>query len=135
MDRISKTKRSWNMSRIRGRDTDPEIKVRTLLHGLGYRFRLHNKDLPGKPDIVLRRYKSVILVHGCFWHRHGCKFTTIPSSNVRFWTEKFKRNLARDAVVRRTLRRAGWRVLTVWGCSTTNRERLTVQLIRFLEGT
>ncbi|MBU1162905.1 MAG: DNA mismatch endonuclease Vsr, partial [Proteobacteria bacterium] len=86
MDIISKEKRSWNMSRIRGKDTKPEIIVRSMLHRMGYRFRLHRKDLPGKPDIVLPKYKTVIFVHGCFWHRHkGCKYAYTPKSRVKFW--------------------------------------------------
>jgi DNA mismatch endonuclease (patch repair protein) len=132
MDRISKSRRSWNMSKIRGSNTDPEIQVRSLLHKLGYRFRLHTKALPGKPDIVLRKYKSVILVHGCFWHRHGCKFTTTPTSNIDFWKDKFKRNVTRDAIVREQLRAVGWRVLTVWACTINNEASLARRLKRFL---
>jgi len=105
------------MSRIRSRDTKPEIALRKSLHRLGFRFRLHGHRLPGKPDIVLPRYRTVIFVHGCFWHRHeGCKVATTPKSNTDFWLEKFDRNVARDARNAEELAKAGWRVLVVWEC-------------------
>jgi DNA mismatch endonuclease (patch repair protein) len=132
MDRITKTQRSWNMSRIRGANTAPEILVRSLLHRLGYRFRIHDPTLPGKPDIVLPKHRAVVLVHGCFWHRHGCKSTATPKSNVSFWQAKFKQNVARDTAVRRQLRNAGWRVLTIWACRVNDEEKLEKQLKRFL---
>lgn len=117
-DRIDRVRRSWNMSRIRGKDTSPELVVRSLLHKLGFRFRLHVKDLPGKPDIVLPRYRTVIFVHGCFWHRHArCKLAYTPKSRVRFWKSKFAGNVARDKKACAQLRRQGWKVLTVWECS------------------
>ncbi|MEC7641315.1 MAG: DNA mismatch endonuclease Vsr, partial [Nitrospinota bacterium] len=97
VDTISKEKRSWNMSRIRSRDTSPELIVRSLLHRLGYRFRIHRKDLPGKPDIVLAKYKTVIFVHGCFWHQHkDCKYAYLPKTRVNFWKEKLQGNSERD---------------------------------------
>ncbi|MES0491809.1 MAG: DNA mismatch endonuclease Vsr, partial [Leptospirales bacterium] len=95
-DLLSKEKRSWNMSRIQGKNTKPELIVRSYLHSLGYRFRIHRKDLPGKPDIVLTKYKLVIFVHGCYWHRHkNCKLAYTPKSNVDFWLKKFDENIVR----------------------------------------
>lgn len=134
-DILSATARSALMSRIRGRDTKPEITVRRLLHAMGYRFRLHVADLPGRPDIVLPRHKAVVLVHGCFWHRHGCQWTYVPKTRERFWQRKFDANEARDRKVVRALRSAGWRVLTVWECQATpdSVERLTVRIRRFLD--
>ena len=118
-DIISKERRSWNMGRIRGRDTGPEMRVRSLLHGLGYRFRLHDKSLPGRPDIVLRRYHTVVFVHGCFWHRHaGCRYAYSPKSRTDFWEEKFARNVVRDQDVQSSLSTAGWRVVIIWECET-----------------
>jgi DNA mismatch endonuclease, patch repair protein len=134
MDRISKERRSWNMSRIRGADTKPERIVRSLLHQSGYRFRLHRKDLPGRPDIVLPRYQAAILVHGCFWHRHkGCRFAYTAKSRQDFWKQKFTENVERDRRNLRALRKLGWRCLTVWECETRNPERLRARMIRFLE--
>ncbi|NQU38916.1 MAG: DNA mismatch endonuclease Vsr [Lentisphaerae bacterium] len=121
MDSLSKERRSWNMSRIHGENTKPEILVRSLLHRMGYRFRLHRRDLPGKPDIVLPRYKAVVFVHGCFWHRHkGCKYAYMPKSRVNFWQKKFDENVERDARVKRELRKLGWRTITVWECQIRN---------------
>lgn len=120
-DHISKQKRSWNMSRITSKDTKPEIVVRFLLHSLGYRFRLHRKDLPGKPDIVLPKYKTVIFVHGCFWHRHeGCKKATTPKSNMEYWLNKFARNISNDIRHKRELQELGWSVIVIWECETKN---------------
>lgn len=105
------------MSGIRGRDTKPEIAVRRYLHGRGLRYRVAPCDLIGRPDIVLPKYRTVVFVHGCFWHRHpGCRFATTPSTNVRFWIGKFEANIARDKTVQETLRNAGWRVLVIWEC-------------------
>ena len=121
MDRISKEHRSWNMSRIKSGNTKPEIVVRSLLHKLGYRFRLHRKDLPGKPDIVLPRYNSVVFVHGCFWHRHnGCKKATVPKTKILFWREKFKGNIERDIKVQEELQSMGWKILIIWECETSD---------------
>ena len=117
MDRLSPEHRSWNMSRIRGRDTQPELAVRSALHRAGYRFRLHRKDLPGRPDIVLPKHRTVVFVHGCFWHRHkGCRFAYTPKSRVAFWQKKFDDNVERDRRNVRALRALGWRVVTVWEC-------------------
>ncbi len=134
MDRISKKHRSWNMSRIQSRDTKPEKTVRSILHGLGYRFRLHRKDLPGKPDIVLARYNSVIFVHGCFWHRHKeCKNASVPKTKKTFWEEKFKANIERDMKVKNELKSNGWRVLVVWECELTDVESVGNELEKFLK--
>ncbi len=133
MDRLTKERRSWNTSRIRSRDTLPDRTVRSILHNLGFRFRLHGRDLPGSPDIVLPRHRTVIFVHGCYWHRHSrCKFAYFPKSRVAFWTQKFADNIRRDTHAARKLRRLGWRVLTVWECQTAIVERLRERLARLL---
>jgi DNA mismatch endonuclease, patch repair protein len=119
MDTISKERRSWNMSRIRGRDTAPEILVRSALHHLGYRFRLHRRGLPGCPDIILPHLRTAIFVHGCFWHRHRrCKFAYTPKTRPEFWQMKFAQNIARDQRAKRKLNRLGWHVLVIWECQT-----------------
>lgn len=106
-----------NMSRIKGKDTKPERKVRSWLHQHGFRFRLHKKDLPGTPDISLPKYKTVIFVHGCFWHRHaGCKFAYTPKSRIEFWDNKFRSTIERDLKKIKALEASGWRVLVVWEC-------------------
>lgn len=126
VDTLTPAQRSERMSRIRSRDTKPEIVLRSALHRLGFRFRLHGRRLPGKPDIVLPRYRTAIFVHGCFWHRHkGCKVATTPKSNTDFWVIKFDRNVARDARNVEELRRAGWRVLTVWECELFGPSKVT----------
>lgn len=125
MDRLSRGHRSWNMSRIKSRDTSPELKVRSVLHSSGYRFRLHRKDLPGKPDIVLPKYRTVIFVHGCFWHRHlDCKYAYTPKSNIEFWEKKFTANIQRDLRSKRLLQEQGWTVIVVWECQVNNQEIL-----------
>ena len=125
MDSLTKEHRSWNMSRIRSKDTKPERIVRSFLHRNGLRFRLHVKNLPGKPDIVFPKYKTVIFVHGCFWHRHkGCSDATIPSSNRDFWQNKFKRNVKRDKEEQATLRKLGWKVIVVWECELKEKNNL-----------
>ena len=117
-DSLSSERRSWNMSRIRDRNTGPELRLRSLLHHGGFRFRLHPKQLPGRPDVVLPKHRTVIFVHGCFWHRHpGCRNTTTPSTRREFWQEKFDGNVSRDARNRAALEAAGWTVLTVWKCA------------------
>src|SRR5438552_16106730 len=117
MDRLTPEHRSWNMSRIRGRDTLPEKRVRSLLHRMGFRFSLRRKDLPGKPDIVLPARRAVVFVHGCFWHQHpGCANATMPSTRHTFWQQKLHGNVARDQRNEEALRSQGWQVLTVWEC-------------------
>ncbi len=134
MDRISKEHRSWNMSRIRGRDTGPEKIVRSVLHRMGYRFRLHRRDLPGRPDIVLPKHNAVVFVHGCFWHRHPrCPFAYKPKTRARFWSRKFAENVARDRRVRRSLLKLGWRVIVVWECEAREPIALATRLAAALE--
>lgn len=116
-DRISKEHRSWNMSRIRGKHTGPEVRLRSLLHNAGYRFRLHDPKLPGKPDIVLRKYRTAIFVNGCYWHRHEeCPKATTPKTHSDFWSEKFAKTVERDRRKRDELEEQGWQVITVWEC-------------------
>jgi len=124
-DRLTAERRSWNMSRIRSKNTGPERIVRSLLHRMGYRFRMHRKDLPGSPDLVLPRYKVVVFIHGCFWHRHrGCKFAYTPKSRITFWQTKFKANLDRDKKNRHALKKMGWKIITVWECITKDLAKL-----------
>ncbi len=126
VDIISKEKRSWNMSRIKGKDTKPEMVVRSLLHKMGYRFRLHRKDLPGCPDIVFPKYKSVLFIHGCYWHRHkGCKYAYDPKSRIDFWEKKFQGNVERDRKQQRELKKLGWKVIVIWECQIKDVKYLT----------
>ena len=128
-DTIPAEQRSWLMSRIKSGDTQPEMIVRSILHRLGFRFSLRRRDLPGKPDVVLRKWKCVVFVHGCFWHRHpGCAIATMPKSRVEFWQDKFDRNVARDARVKAELEERGWRVIVVWECETKDRLALATRL-------
>ncbi len=121
------------MSRVRSSNTSPEIRVRKILHGLGYRFRLHRKDLPGTPDIVLPAYESVVLVHGCFWHRHqGCRDASTPSTRVRFWKKKFAENVRRDTKKTAALQALGWNVIIVWECALGDERDLAKNLKRLL---
>lgn len=121
------------MAQVKGRNTGPEKAVRSLLHQLGYRFRLQRSDLPGKPDIVLPKFKTVLFVHGCFWHRHpGCKRATTPASNRDYWDKKFARTVARDAKNERELADMGWRVLVVWECELKDMDALEGKLTSFL---
>ena len=129
MDNLSTEQRSALMSRIRGAGTKPEKIVRSLLHKMGFRFRLHVKKLPGTPDIVLPKYKTAIFVHGCFWHQHpGCKRSFLPKSNSDFWSEKLRRNVVRDREVSELLQNMGWKVLTVWECDLKKPEELILDL-------
>ena len=122
----SKAARSYNMSRIRWKDTKPEIRVRKFLHSKGFRFRLHASKLAGKPDIILPKYKTVIFVHGCYWHHHeGCKFATIPSTNTGFWKNKILANQRRDVKNATLLKKDAWKVLTIWECETKSEQELT----------
>jgi DNA mismatch endonuclease (patch repair protein) len=121
------------MSRVRNKDSKPEQRVRSLLHRLGFRFRLHDGKLPGKPDIVLRRHAKVILMHGCYWHRHGvCRPLSIPENNPAFWRKKFAENVRRDRKNVRELKKLGWGVLVVWECQTRDESQLKEILLRFL---
>lgn len=120
------------MSKIRSKNTKPEIFVRSLLHRRGYRFRLHGKNLPGKPDIILPKYKAVIFVHGCFWHRHdGCKYTYNPKTRMEFWKNKFAENVQRDMLVQKKLIEDGWNVLIIWECELENLQVLEAKLEDF----
>jgi DNA mismatch endonuclease, patch repair protein len=129
MDRLTREHRSWNMSRIKGRDTKPELLVRSILHRLGFRFRLKPIRLPGRPDVVLTRHRTAVFVHGCFWHRHrDCRFAYQPKTNAGFWTDKFGQNVARDVRNKKELQLLGWRVLVVWQCQAADRNALTQRL-------
>ena len=130
-DFLSPAERSERMSRIRSKDTSPEVALRRALHALGLRFRLHRRDLPGRPDIVLPRHRVVVFVHGCFWHRHaGCRISTTPKSNTTFWTEKFERNVARDARSIELLEAQGWRVIVAWECDLKSARKATNAALR-----
>lgn len=127
-------KRSWIMGRVREKNTSPELKVRSLIHRLGFRFRLHKKDLPGKPDLVFPSRKKIIFVHGCFWHGHDCsRGEREPKSNTEYWVEKIRRNAERDARHRSDLKALGWDVLVVWECELKDAEALSSRITSFLE--
>jgi len=120
-EKLTKEQRSWNMSRVRSVDTNPEKIVRSWLHLNGWRFRLHDKTLPGSPDIVMKKYGTVIFIHGCFWHSHqGCRRATIPKTNREFWEKKLKGNLERDKKAREQLSQMGWKVIVIWECEVKN---------------
>lgn len=132
-DTLTPGQRSERMSRIRGRDTKPEILVRRCLHASGLRFRLRQADLPGRPDIVLAKYQSVVFVHGCFWHAHRCQKGRVPATRTEFWRAKFEQNRRRDEQSVRALRKAGWHVFTVWECELSNqvkRDKALDRLVR-----
>ena len=125
--------RSRNMSAIKSKNTKPEITVRKLLHSMGYRFRLHKKDLPGSPDIVLPKYKTVIFVHGCFWHRHqNCKYASNPKTRVEFWNKKFKDNILRDIKNQERLKSLGLKSKIIWECEIKNKALLINRLQNIL---
>jgi DNA mismatch endonuclease (patch repair protein) len=133
MDRLSHKQRSALMSRIGPRDTASEMRIRRLLHSLGYRYQLHVGSLPGKPDLVFPRRHLILFVHGCYWHRHpGCPRAFLPKSRVEFWDRKFSATCARDARVQHQLETAGWRVMIVWECETKRLEELSGRLVEFL---
>ena len=137
MDTLSPKERSKRMGLVRSKGTGPELRVRRLVHSMGYRYRLHAPELPGRPDLVFRSRRKAIFVHGCFWHRHrGCARTRLPKSPDRlpFWRDKFAENVARDRRNQRALRRAGWDVLVLWECETENVELLSACLASFLGG-
>jgi len=134
-DRFTSQERSRIMSRIKGRDTKPEKFVRSLLHAMGYRFRLHRKDLPGKPDIVLPKHRKVVFVHGCFWHGHSdCCRAERPKANADFWNKKIDANMARDANAQSSLNKLGWDFLVLWQCEMRDVEKLQRNLECFLNG-
>ena len=129
----NKEQRSRNMAAIRGRDTKPEMIVRRIVHRLGYRFRLHRRDLPGRPDLVLPRHRAVILVHGCFWHQHDCRYGRVaPATREEFWKAKRNENTARDTRNMRALRAMGWRVLVIWECWTRRAGAVDSRIKSFL---
>ncbi|HGF4012300.1 very short patch repair endonuclease [Burkholderia stagnalis] len=131
VDRLTKERRSWLMSRVRSTNTSPELRVRRAAHALGLRFRLHVKTLQGKPDLVFPRYRTVIFVHGCFWHRHpGCRKASTPKTDTEHWTAKFARNVERDAANEKVLQAEGWRVETIWECESKSPEMLYARLQR-----
>ena len=133
-DVFSRKKRSWIMARISGSNTKPEIVVRKILYGLGFRYRLNVRKLPGTPDIVLSKHYKVIFVHGCFWHGHkGCKRSKRPTTNVPFWNRKIDQNIKRDKDSLKELRRLGWKPLVIWECRTKKPESLGKRLIRFFK--
>ncbi|WP_150723558.1 very short patch repair endonuclease [Pandoraea capi] len=134
MDRLSAERRSWLMSRVGGTNTTPELVVRKLLFSLGFRYRLHDARLPGRPDIVFRGRCKVIFVNGCFWHGHeGCRYGRLPKSRIEFWAAKIERNRERDRQNEKRLREMGWCSLTVWQCELKNLEELAKKLYDFLE--
>lgn len=133
-DVLTPAQRSFNMSRIRNRDTRPEMIVRSIVHGMGFRYRLHKKDLPGKPDLVLVRHRKIIDVHGCFFHMHDCRYGKVtPVTNAEFWQAKRQSNLNRDRRNIDALKKAGWQVLIVWECQTKNPDSLQKILTDFLK--
>lgn len=130
MDHLSKEKRSENMAKIKSSNTKPELRVRSLLHKLGFRFRLNRNDLPGKPDLVLPKYRIALFVHGCFWHSHeGCRKSHLPGSNLDYWEKKLSRNKERDANNQSRLESLGWKVVVVWECET-KREHDLVEILQ-----
>lgn len=132
-DVLTPAQRRLNMSRIRGANTKPEMLVRRLVHASGYRYRLHARDLPGRPDLVFRSRRKIIFVHGCFWHGHHCRFGRVrPRTNADFWSAKLAGNMQRDRRVRSELRRAGWKILVVWECQLRDRMRTRRRLEVFL---
>jgi DNA mismatch endonuclease (patch repair protein) len=133
-DNMTPEERSERMSRVRNKDSKAEMRVRRVVHGMGFRYRLHNKTLPGKPDIVLTRHKKVILIHGCFWHQHGvCRPLSVPEHNSDFWRKKFADNVERDRRNIRRLQDLGWQVLVVWECETKDSGALESKLRAFLD--
>jgi DNA mismatch endonuclease (patch repair protein) len=135
MDTLTPSQRSERMSRVRSKDTKPEKLVRGLVHRMGYRYRLHDRTLPGKPDLVFPSRGKIIFVHGCFWHRHGskCEYTRWPKSKLDFWKPKLEQNRRRDKLVGKELRKQGWRVLIVWECELKDQEKLRERMRAFLE--
>lgn len=136
MDKLTTKRRSEVMSRVKGINTTPELRVRRALHAMGFRFRLHRKDLPGKPDIVLPKHRLCLFVHGCFWHQHeGCKRATFPDTNREFWAKKFEQNRERDKRITSELVQAGWRVCVIWECQTKDENALSSEISRCFDQT
>jgi DNA mismatch endonuclease (patch repair protein) len=130
---FTKAERSRIMAAVKSRNTKPELLVRRLVHGLGYRFHLHRRDLPGTPDIVLTKFRKIINVHGCFWHMHTCRHARLaPATNADYWQKKRLGNAARDGRTLRLLKRDGWRVLTIWECQTRDIPKLSARIAHFL---
>jgi DNA mismatch endonuclease (patch repair protein) len=133
VDVHTQQQRSYNMSKIRNKNTKPEIIVRSIVHRMGYRYSLHRKDLSGRPDMVLTKHRKIIFVHGCFWHMHKCRYgSVIPKTNKKFWKLKRQGNVDRDKRNLRKLRREGWKVLVIWECQIRNSEKLINKLEKFL---
>lgn len=133
MERLTPAQRSYLMSQVHSRDTGPELAVRRIAHALGFRFRLHRSDLPGRPDLTFPRLRKIVMVHGCFWHRHaGCPRATTPATRTEYWQAKFDRTVERDLAAIRHLQHDGWRVLVVWECEIRDRDELRARLQRFL---
>jgi len=135
MDTLTPAQRSERMSRVRSKDTKPEMVIRRLVHKMGFRYQLHVRGLPGNPDLVFPSRGKIIFVHGCFWHRHGtCKFTRWPKSRLEFWKPKLEQNRQRDQFIRKQLRKEGWRVLVLWECQLKRADALASRIRAFLEG-
>jgi DNA mismatch endonuclease (patch repair protein) len=134
MDHLTKEKRSWNMSQIRSKETKPEIIFRKLIHREGFRYRLYVQNLPGKPDLVLKKYKTVVFIHGCFWHGHkDCRRASKPKTHKKYWYAKIEGNIARDKENKKKLRKAGWKVFTVWECKLKNLKTVLKKFKTFIE--
>ncbi len=130
-DKLSKEKRGWNMSRIKSKDTKPELLIRKALYKLGYRYRLHKKEVPGRPDIVLNRLKTLVFVNGCFWHRHeGCREASRPKTNSEFWENKIRKNVERDVRNYTTLQSLHWKVIVIWECEISNDIEQNINLLK-----
>ena len=134
MDHLTKSKRSENMSRIKNKNTTPEIAVRKTLHSMGYRYRLHSASVYGKPDIVIKTKRKAVFVHGCFWHRHkNCSLATKPKTNTSYWEKKFQTNIARDKKVQERLDKENWKFLIIWECEIKDKTELKKKLTKFME--
>jgi DNA mismatch endonuclease (patch repair protein) len=133
VDHVDSAKRSLIMAAVHSKDTKPELVVRKIVYGLGYRYRLHSKKLPGKPDLVFAGKRKAIFVHGCFWHRHrGCRYATSPKTRIEFWQSKFQANVVRDKQTTEELKRLGWSVLTIWQCELKELKKLAERIDEFL---
>lgn len=133
-DVLTPAQRSFNMSRIKGKDTKPEMLIRRGLHAKGLRYRLHDRKLPGRPDLVFPKYKTVVFIHGCFWHSHGCSLSKLPATRQEFWQEKLEGNKSRDQRVLNQLQAEGWRVLVIWECTLRGKQRRKeTEILEFTE--